>query len=168
MLLIYVYNIMLKNDMRDDLLKSFKLLDKNIYDLRIGKNHVEIASYDYINRVVADLFSRSYKVINVDNFRNDKNFSDGLELMNNGMYWLAHEVLENIWRDSYGIEKETLRFLILICAANVHNQRGHQETAKNVVSRALKIKTLNEYNGLNISLLRQRLINNEWINIDNL
>ncbi|HKG42404.1 MAG TPA: DUF309 domain-containing protein, partial [Nitrososphaeraceae archaeon] len=45
-------------------------------------------------------------------------------LFNTEKYWGAHEVLESVWKNSYGNEKALLNGLILISAAFVHDEKN--------------------------------------------
>ncbi len=58
-------------------------------------------------------------------------------LFNAERYWECHEVLEGLWRQKDGEEKELLQGIILVCAAFVHHQKGEEDVALGVLRRAL-------------------------------
>jgi predicted metal-dependent hydrolase len=65
-------------------------------------------------------------------------FAEAREYFNAERYWECHEVLEGVWRTKSGEEKNFLQGLILVCAAFVHHQKGEEEVAYSVLSRALR------------------------------
>ncbi len=163
---IYIYNIKMKNLCRDRELKFIKTLDASIYDLRIADNHIEIAAYNEINNRIMLLFKEKYYKINV-NSNNIKSLDYAIYLISEQRYWEAHDVLENIWHEQYGIMKKTYQFIILLCVANIHKQRGHIKTYKNVISRAMKIDTINKIENIDITKLKNKFIANENYKMDN-
>ncbi len=156
----------MENICRDNKLKFFKMLDGNIYDLRIADNHVEIASYYKINIKIKSLLKDYYQKIYVNNLKNIDSVSYAIYLISNQRYWEAHEVLENIWRNKNGIIKKTYQFIILLCVANIHKQRGHIETYYRVIKRAMKINTLDKIENIDIKLIKYKFSMDENYNID--
>ena len=59
-------------------------------------------------------------------------------LFNTEKYWRAHEILESIWKNSYGNEKALLNGIILIAAAFVHHEKNESEICISILKRALK------------------------------
>ncbi len=163
---IYIYNALLKNEFRDEILKSLKKLNHNIYDVRIGKSHIEISSFSLLNKIIARLFGNKYKIINVDSLKNNKLLENAIKYISMEYYWVAHEILENIWHEATGKIKNTYQFLILLCVANIHEQRGHDQTAEIVINRALKIDTEDTLKSINIKILKNMAIDGKWNNIN--
>jgi len=62
--------------------------------------------------------------------------TEARELFNAERYWECHEALEGLWRQKQGEEKRLLQGVILVCAAFVHHQKGHDEVALSVLGRA--------------------------------
>lgn len=71
-------------------------------------------------------------------------------------YWECHEVLEGVWRQKLGDEKNLLQGLILVCAAFVHHQKGEEEVALRVLARAEKQLAFDppKYGGIDLASLR--------------
>lgn len=79
-------------------------------------------------------------------------------LFNQERFWECHEVLEGLWKMSWGDEKDTLNGLILVCAALVHWQKGEETTCFSVMERALqKLKASGSYHGIGMEGLRIEL-----------
>ncbi len=159
---IYIYNASLENEFRDDILKSMKKLNRDIYDIRIGKGHMEISSFLMLNETIARLFGNEYRMIDVDSLKNDDLLESAIKYISMEYYWLAHEILENIWHEVDDKFKSTYQFLILLCVANVHEQRGHHQIAKNVINRALKMDTESSLNIININTLKNMAHDEKW------
>jgi len=60
----------------------------------------------------------------------------GIDLFNQERYWESHEALESVWLTAVGREKELLQGLILAAAALVHLQKGEDDVALSILSRA--------------------------------
>lgn len=82
--------------------------------------------------------------------------SEARFLFNAERYWECHEVLEGIWRTKQGREKLLLQGIILVCAGYVHHQKGEDDVALGVLSRAERQLEYSaaEYAGINIGELR--------------
>jgi predicted metal-dependent hydrolase len=77
-------------------------------------------------------------------------------LFNVQKYWLAHEVLESVWKDAQGYEKEILNGIILVAAAFVHEQKDETEICISILKRASKKleKGAGDYRGIDIDRLK--------------
>ncbi|HJT48558.1 MAG TPA: DUF309 domain-containing protein [Nitrososphaeraceae archaeon] len=77
-------------------------------------------------------------------------------LFNVQKYWLAHEVLESVWKDAQGYEKEILNGIILVAAAFVHEQKDETEICISILKRASKKleKGAGDYGGIDIDRLK--------------
>jgi predicted metal-dependent hydrolase len=60
----------------------------------------------------------------------------GLELINTGHYFDAHETLEDVWRELKDPERQFLQGLIQIAVALHHYSTGNLEGAQSVMARA--------------------------------
>jgi uncharacterized protein len=60
----------------------------------------------------------------------------GIELFNAGKYFECHEVLEEIWLSSQGVEREFFHVLIQVAVALHHFQRGNLKGMQSVYGRA--------------------------------
>ena len=80
----------------------------------------------------------------------------GLELLNHGRYFEAHEVLEDVWRATPGQERQFLQGLIQVAVALHHQSTGNLEGAGSVMRRAAH--NLSAYSGdfgnIDVSALR--------------
>ena len=81
----------------------------------------------------------------------------GIDLFNQERYWESHEALESVWLTAIGREKELLQGLILAAAALVHLQKGEDDVALSILSRASeKFRNDNgSYSGIDISKLEK-------------
>jgi hypothetical protein len=59
-------------------------------------------------------------------------------LFNLERYWKSHEVLEGIWKESTGLEKQILNGIILIDAAFVHFQKNELDVSISILKRSVE------------------------------
>jgi predicted metal-dependent hydrolase len=87
----------------------------------------------------------------------------GIELFNQGEFFDAHEVLEDVWRAAPSEEKKFLQGLIQIAVGLHHHSTGNKVGARSLLARA--DKNLSAYSeglaGLQLTPLRIRLAS--WI-----
>ena len=144
-----------------------------IRDTRVSKSYIEydISIPDKREvREVANIFrdigayASSYHV--VDRKREKKEaVTDAITFFNEEKYWIAHEILESMWKGSRGVEKELLGGTILVCAAFVHFQKDEGEICISILSRALN--KLKNVNGLYFQMDVDKLKDNVYNNIQN-
>ena len=60
----------------------------------------------------------------------------GLELLNQGQYFAAHESLEEVWRTMTGQERRFVQGLIQVSVALYHHRAGNAEGAVALMDRA--------------------------------
>jgi predicted metal-dependent hydrolase len=65
-------------------------------------------------------------------------FQHGIELMNRGEYYDAHEVLEDVWRACDGPEKKFLQGLIQLAVALHHHSKGNHVGARSLLARSAR------------------------------
>ncbi|HUI00922.1 MAG TPA: DUF309 domain-containing protein [Nitrososphaerales archaeon] len=74
-------------------------------------------------------------------------------------FWECHEGLEPLWRSTTGQERKLVQAIILVCAAQVHEQRDERDVALGIYRRALPqiawIKR--DYQGINVAMLRRNV-----------
>jgi len=63
----------------------------------------------------------------------DPRYREYFRLFEKGKYFEAHEVLEGLWRQTRGKEREFYHGLIQLAAALVHFQKGNLKGAKELV-----------------------------------
>ncbi len=164
---INIYKSVENPSMRDSIFSSLKKEDNNVYDLRIGNFNTELSYFNYLKKSVKYYIGKSYYKINIDYLRKIKSFDYAIYLMADERYWEAHEVLENYWSAANGIEKKTYQYIILLCVAGVHGQRGHFNISNSVIKRANNIKTFNSINGIDIIYIKEMFASDLSFDIQN-
>lgn len=83
----------------------------------------------------------------------------GIELFNGGAFFDAHEVWEEAWRESGGVEKKFLQGLTQVAVAFHHYSRGNVAGAYSVLQRARKNITdcPGEFGGIDLNALLESL-----------
>jgi len=80
---------------------------------------------------------------------------EGIQLFNQERFWECHEVLEQIWHPSKGIERDIIQGLILTAAALVHAQKDENDISIRMLNKAMaKLGTQETYNGINLDQVR--------------
>src|SRR5262249_9456508 len=64
--------------------------------------------------------------------------AEARQLFNEERYWEAHEVLEGLWRNVTGSEKQLLQGLILTAAALVHEQKNERKVVPAMLDDAAR------------------------------
>lgn len=88
----------------------------------------------------------------------DKRYLEFFELFNAQNFFEAHEVLEDLWREEKGPNRDFYQGLIQIAAAFVHAQKENSEGTRNLLEKAGRhlSKYPDEYGGFHIpSMLRE-------------
>ena len=67
---------------------------------------------------------------------NQTHFHHGLALFNQGDFYEAHEVLEDVWRETEGPQKTFLQALIQIAVALHHHRTGNMAGARSLLGKA--------------------------------
>jgi predicted metal-dependent hydrolase len=62
---------------------------------------------------------------------------EGLNQLNRGEYFAAHETLEDLWRESQPADKKALQGLVQVAVAFHHYSTGNLQGANSVLARAL-------------------------------
>lgn len=65
-----------------------------------------------------------------------KHYREGIRLFNQGSFFDAHEVLEDVWRAAPEGERKFLQGLIQVAVALHHHSKGNTAGAKSVLARA--------------------------------
>lgn len=63
-------------------------------------------------------------------------YQRGVELLNHGEFFAAHEVLEDAWRDAPEPDRKFLQGLIQVAVAFHHRSRGNMVGFRSVLARA--------------------------------
>ncbi len=68
----------------------------------------------------------------------DRYYQEFWKLFNAEKFFEAHEVLETLWRQTHGPERDFYQGLIQIAAAFVHIQKGTPDGARKLLDKASK------------------------------
>jgi uncharacterized protein len=68
--------------------------------------------------------------------RREEALAEGVQLFNEERFWECHEVLEQTWHVSKGLERDAIQSIILTAAAFVHYQKGEEEICLSILKRA--------------------------------
>jgi hypothetical protein len=84
-------------------------------------------------------------------------FQRGIELFNSGQFFEAHEVLEDVWRESSGDRKKFLQGLVQLAVGFHHHSTGNITGAESVIARGLRnlAASPDEFDGVNLRTLRE-------------
>ncbi len=147
---------------------SVKGLGEDIGNLRVSASAVELDlllnSSENLKPAIAILESKigpslTIRQLDTDMLKMEKGAAlrMGIDLFNQERYWESHEALESVWLTAIGREKELLQGLILAAAALVHLQKGEDDVALSILSRASeKFRNDNgSYSGIDISKLEK-------------
>jgi uncharacterized protein len=139
-----------------------------IRDTRVSKSHIEydinIPDDSEIVEVAAMLrdigpYADSYQVIEKKREKIQA-ISEATRFFNEEKYWIAHEILEYVWKGSTGAERELIGGIILVCAAFVHYQKDEEEICISILGRALKKLTTTTdriYYGTDIEVIKNHI-----------
>ncbi len=61
---------------------------------------------------------------------NESKFINGVELFNQEEWYLAHDIFEEIWHTTIGLERITIQAILQIAVAEVHLDNGNISGAK--------------------------------------
>ena len=117
-----------------------------IRDARISKKYIEFDTGVPVDMDVKAIVTRleaiaplaSYDEVIERHMEKDKALERAVKLFNDEKYWEAHEVLEYVWKNANGIEKEILNGIILVAAAFVHDEKDEQAVCISILQRARK------------------------------
>ena len=142
-------------------------VDVIIRDARVSSDHIE---YDISFAITEDLLVIESKLCDIGNFigvyqvverEYEKNqaLPLAMKFFNEEKYWIAHEILEGVWKKSEGKEKQLLNGLILIAAAFVHYQKNESKIALGIMRRAQEMLRLanGDYFQINLDSLKRDL-----------
>ncbi|WMT54109.1 DUF309 domain-containing protein [Ferroplasma acidiphilum] len=165
---INIYNMRMDRHKRDPLFRKLKENDPFVYDLRVENGMVELSYFLKINKYTANAMGKYFFTSDINYLQGVTSFNFAVYLMGDERYWEAHEALENNWKNSSGIEKLTYQYIILLCAAGVHMQRGHDSVCRNIILRANKMKILDTMGKLDISGIRNEKSGNPYAELSEL
>jgi hypothetical protein len=120
--------------------------EASIRDARISKKYIEfdtsISEGMDVKTIIARIESiaplAGYEEIVERHMEKDKAIERAIQLFNDERYWEAHEVLEYIWKNATGTEREILNGIILVAAAFVHDEKDEPDVCISILRRARK------------------------------
>ena len=140
-----------------------------VRDVRISNNFIELdISVSVIDKNQLKIFSQLgiiEKIKQLDNadevmYLNKINtINKGVWHFNTERFWECHEILEDLWKNCIGIEKDTVQGIILTAAALVHHQKNENKICISILNRA-RNKLLNSnkfYHRININDLKNNI-----------
>ncbi len=65
-----------------------------------------------------------------ENLLNDERFSCAIKLFNSQEWYASHDLFEEIWHETNGLERVTIQGILQIAVAQVHLERGNFMGAK--------------------------------------
>ena len=137
--------------------------DTRVSDLRIEFD-TSIPENSMIQEIIHTLSSiaplSEYEHVVEKNLPRDKAIEYARSYFNAQKYWSAHELLESVWKNSEGNEKEILNGIILVAAAFVHEEKDEADICISILKRAIK-KLENgagNYRGIDIDKLKEHVV----------
>lgn len=120
--------------------------EASIRDARISKKYIEFDTGISENKDLKKIIARLEAIAPLDGYEQiierhmekDIAIRRAVQLFNDEKYWQAHEVLEYVWKNATGIEKDILNGIILVAAAFVHDQKHEQGVCISILERAIK------------------------------
>ena len=137
--------------------------DTRVSDLRIEFD-TSIADNHMVQEVINTLSSiaplSEYEAVVEKRLPRKKAIEYAKSYFNAQKYWSAHELLESVWKDAYGDEKEILNGIILVAAAFVHEEKDEPDVCISILKRAMgKLeKGAGEYFGIDIDKLKDQIL----------
>ena len=112
------------------------------------------------------LLTRSlFKIVNVKlldtppkHVNKEEALEEGVQLFNEERFWECHEILEQAWHVSKGLERDAIQSIILTAAAFVHHQKGEEEICLSILKRArAKMASVKTYETIDFEVLEKNI-----------
>jgi predicted metal-dependent hydrolase len=171
------YMIYLKNqshtprDARNLLVRARSLLSASqvvIRDTRVSDLRLEFDTSIPDNNTVEEVIHRlssiaplvEYEHVVEKKLPKHKAIEYARSFFNAQKYWSAHELLESVWKNSEGNEKEILNGIILVAAAFVHEEKDEADICVSILKRAMKKldNGAGNYQGIDIDKLKGHVL----------
>jgi hypothetical protein len=118
----------------------------SIRDARISKKYIEFDTSISEDKDLKKIMARLEAIAPLDGYEQiierhmekDIAVRRAVQLFNDEKYWQAHEVLEYVWKNTTGTEKDILNGIILVAAAFVHYQKDEHDVCISILERAIK------------------------------
>ena len=160
------------------MMKSRQLCSQSqakIHDIRISNFNLELdISINNLDQKLIKTLQHLGNITRIKHVIDEKMPKDdaikkGQNYFNNEYFWECHEVLESVWKNCYGVEKNLLQGIILTAAAFVHYQKNENTVCMSILNRASKKLLLYHYdfyyeiNIKNIKINIQNIIKHDKI-----
>ncbi len=89
----------------------------------------------------------------VDSFINDSRFEIGMKLFNSCQWYKSHDVLEELWHETYGSERQALQGILQVAVAEVHLQNNNINGATILYGEALGRLKKSEFANLRLDIV---------------
>ena len=137
-------------------------IDAIVRDARVASKHVEFdvgIDKDKIDSLLDKLskIARVKRCVEIDEreLSKEEAMHYAKELFNDERYWECHEVLEGVWKESKGKEKEVIQGIILVAAALVHMQKEEYDIGFAILKRAIpKLEHMDTLNPFNVKYIK--------------
>jgi len=154
----------------DEAFEAVRGFEGDIGNLRISSSAVEfdllLANAEDLPIVIRALENKIGRLLTLRKldvravpFGKGEEIKLGLDLFNGERYWESHEILEEIWRATTGVEKEILHALILLAASLVHLQKDEPGVSLSIMKRAHIIlsRVQGNYSGIELNAVKATL-----------
>ena len=136
-----------------------------VRDARVARFHIEYditlppdGSTPNVDKLFKEIgtYVGSYQVI-----EKQESISEAVNVFNEEKFWIAHEILESVWNQSKGQERDLLGGIILVCAGLVHYQKNEEDICISILGRASKklADARGVYHRVDIDRLKQIVCN---------
>ena len=106
-----------------------------------------------------------FKIVNVKlldtppkHVNKEEALEEGVQLFNEERFWECHEILEQAWHVSKGLERDAIQSIILTAAAFVHHQKGEEEICLSILKRArAKMASVKTYETIDFEVLEKNI-----------
>ena len=106
-----------------------------------------------------------FKIVNVKlldtppkHVNKEEALEEGVQLFNEERFWECHEILEQAWHVSKGVERDAIQSIILTAAAFVHHQKGEEEICLSILKRArAKMASVKTYETIDFEGLEKNI-----------
>ena len=140
-----------------------------VRDARVARFHIEYditLPSDGRTPNVDNLFKEigtyvgSYQVVEKKREKQES-ISEAVNVFNEEKFWIAHEILESVWNQSKGQERDLVGGIILVCAGLVHYQKNEEDICIPILARAFKklADSSGVYHRVDIDRLKQIVCN---------
>jgi hypothetical protein len=140
-----------------------------VRDARVARFHIEYditlpsegrtPNVDNLFREIG-AYVDSYQVVEKKREKQEA-ISEAVNVFNEEKFWIAHEILEPVWKESKGQERDLVGGLILVCAGLVHYQKNEEDICISILARAFKklADSSGVYHRVDIDRLKQIVCN---------